>query len=402
MNVNEEAKKVVQDVIEWRHHFHKHPELSFREVNTTAKIAEILREIGYTDIQIGFTDKVKTGLVAKLNYDKPGKALVFRADIDALPIEEQADVEYKSINDGVMHACGHDAHISTMLGVAKLCFNNKDEINGPIKFLFQPAEEAPFEELTGTEKTGAYIIVNETDFMDDVAAVVGMHVWSTVDSGVIGYKPGPFMTTNAVLNMEIEGVGGHGAMPHTTKDPVIPMTQIISGWQTIVSREADPLEMVVITVGKIETNGAWNIIGDKVKMVGGVRTLNQSLIENVTDRMSIIAKSYAEAHGCKATLKFDFNAPPVINDPEFTKDCVRMMSRDIDAEFLQEIPPFMPSEDFAYFQEKVPGLLFYLGVGDESKQTHYAQHHPKYKVDDDALVNGLMAFGSIANQFFDK
>lgn len=391
------ALDVQNDVIKWRHYFHENPELSFEEVNTTQKIAEILKGFGYEDIRTGLPLFPETGVIASLNPGKAGKCIALRADIDALPVLEESDVPYKSKIDGKMHACGHDAHISMLLGVAKVLFQLRDQIDGNVKFIFQPGEEEHKNEIIS--KGGARIIVEHTDIMDGVDAVFGFHVWATLPTGMVCYKAGPFMTTNMIVDMTVEGVGGHGAMPHTCVDPMVVASQIVSAWQTIVSREVNPFDMAVITVGKMEANGSWNVIPQKAVLTGGVRTLDAALMETIKIRMQEIAESIAK--GMRATVEFKIGqgAPPVVNDPVFTKKAASAITKALGEDSIMETSAVVPSEDFSFYQRVVPGALFFLGVGDEKKATNYAQHHPKYKVDDEALFKGVASAAAVAFDF---
>ena len=394
------ASELSKNVVEWRHVFHADPELSFLEEKTSARIASILREIGYEDVTVGIPLFPGTGVIANLNPGKSGPCLALRADIDALPIREMADVPYASKNENVAHSCGHDAHISMMLGVAKVLFDMKDKINGNVRFIFQPGEEAV---LPGkTDRTGAAIIVEDSDVMDGVDGIVALHVWGTMPSGQFGYRAGPVMTMNGRGVLYIEGKGGHGAMPHTCVDPVVVAGQILSAWQTIVSREINPLDMCVITVGRISAEGAWNIIPQSVEMIFGTRTLSVETMRYIEKRMEAIAFGVASGMNCTINFKFAAKIPPVITDAEMMAGLVATIESLFGKESLFETPPLMPSEDFSKYQEKAPGVLLFLGTGDESKETNYAQHHPKFKVDDDVLYKGVAAIAQYAVNFINK
>ncbi len=399
-NFEKMALEASKDFIEWRKLFHQYPELSFEEVNTTKKIVEILKDIGYEEIRVGIPLFPQTGVIAELNPGKKGKCVAIRSDIDALPVNEQTDVSYKSNIPGVMHACGHDAHIAMLLGVAKVLYSIKDEIDGNVKLIFQPGEENNKPGVT--DKTGARLLYEDSDELNDIDAVFGLHVWGTLPSGVICYRPGPMMTTNMVANLEIEGVGGHGAMPHTCVDPIIIACQIVNAWQTIVSREVNPLDMSVLTVGKIESEGSWNIIPDKASLICGVRTLNFDLIQEIRDRMKEIAEGIGKSMRANIIFNALIGVPPVVNDEKLTKMAVQSVEKAIGKENTMLIDPVMPSEDFSWYQKAAPGVLFFLGIGDESKGTNYAQHHPKYKVDDDALSNGVAAILSATFDFINN
>lgn len=394
------ALDIQQDFIDWSHYFHENPEVSFEEFNTTKKIAGILKEIGYEDVTIGIPLYPELGVIANLNPGKEGKCIALRADIDALPILENTNLTYKSKYEGVMHACGHDAHISMMLGAAKILFQIRSQIDGNVKFIFQPGEEAYKAEIT--PKTGARLIVEDSDIMKDVDAVFGIHVWGTLPTGVLCYKPGPFMATNMIVNLTVEGKGGHGGMPHTCIDPVVIICQIINAWQMILSREVNPLDTAVLTVGKIESEGAWNIIPQNASLVAGVRTLTDELMETIKNRMREMAESIGK--GMRANIEFSAmkSVPPVINDIKFTQKAVAAIEKTLGAESVMETLPVMPSEDFSLYQKVSPGALLFLGIGDDKKETNYAQHHPKFKIDDDALFKGVAAASAVAFDFINN
>lgn len=399
-DIKKMASEISDKVIAWRHAFHSDPELSFLEERTSAKIASILREIGYEDVSIGIPHFPETGVIANLNPGKEGPCLALRADIDALAMQEMTEVPYRSKNDNASHSCGHDAHMSIMLGVAKILFELRDRINGNVRFIFQPGEEAL---LPGrTTRSGATIITEDSAVMDGVDGIVGLHVWGTMPSGKFGYRVGPVMTMNGNGVLRIEGKGGHGAMPHTCIDPVVVAGQILSAWQTIVSREIDPLDMCVLTVGRITAEGAWNIIPQHAEMVFGTRTLCVATMKRVEERMRAIAFGVASGMNCTIDFKFTATIPPVVNDAEMTKGLVAAIEDLFGSDSLFETPPLMPSEDFSKFLEKAPGVLLFLGVGDEEKETHYAQHHPKFKVDDDVLYKGVAAVSQYAVNFINK
>lgn len=391
------ALEVSEDYIKWRHEIHKNPELSFEEEETTKKIVSILKDIGYEEIRVGVPYFPNTGVFAELNPGKEGKCVALRADIDALPIKEEADVSYTSENDGVMHACGHDAHTAMLLGAAKVLYSIKDEIPGNVKLIFQPAEESAKPEIV--DKSGANLINSETDELDNVDAIFGLHVANDFPTGKIGYRPSEFMTANALVDLVVEGVGGHGAMPHYAVDPVVISAQIINVWQTIISREINPLHMGVLTVGKLIGDGDWNIIPSKATLTAGVRTFDRELLKHLIERMEESATGVAES--MRATVKFDYllGSPPVINDEDLTHKSVGWISEAIGEENTEKIDPIMGTEDFAWYQQTVPGVFLFLGIEDEEKGTVYSPHHPKFKVDDDALSNGVASLTSIAYGF---
>ena len=392
------ALGVKDDVIRWRHDFHRHPELSFHEVETTKKVVKALKEIGYENIRVGVPRAPEVGVTVDLNPGKKGKCIALRADMDALPIQEETGLPYASENENVMHACGHDSHVAMLLGAAKILFPLRDEINGNIRFIFQPSEEYVLSDEC--RKSGARLIVEEGHEMDDVDAVYGLHVWGTLPTGTIFYSPGPFMTTNLIVDMKVKGVGGHGAMPQNCVDPVVAACQIISAWQTIISREISPQDTAVLSVGGINVNGAaYNVIPESVSVLAGVRTYSEELITQIETRLREMAEGIA--HGMRADIEFSTlrGVPPVINDADFTEHAVHVLAETIGSEHVKTTSPVMASEDFSWYQKKAPGAIMFLGVGDEEKKTNFAQHHPKFNSDDDALPTGVAALASVAYDF---
>lgn len=379
----------------WRHDFHEYPELSGKEFRTTQKIAEILREIGYENIRIGIPGFPEVGVVADLNPGKPGKCIALRADIDALPVCEETGVPYASKTPGVMHACGHDAHIAMLLGAARILFQLRDQIDGNVRLIFQPCEEEVMSEEC--QKSGAQVIVEDGHIMDGVDAVFALHVWGSLPSGSVFYAPGPFMTTNMTVEMQVKGVGGHGAAPQQCIDPVVAACQIVTAWQTIISREVSPLDTAVLSVGGINVkNAAYNIIPESVSLVAGLRTFDIGLLKYVEKRMREIAEGIA--HGMRAEIAFQsvYGGPPVINDEEFTRNAADAIRRAVGDEHVKLTSPVMPSEDFAWYQQVVPGAIMFLGVGDKEKGTDHPQHHVKFNSDDDALPVGVASLVAVA------
>lgn len=401
-NFKEQALDIQQEISRWRHHFHQYPELSFQEKTTTQTIAAILKEIGFESIQIGIPRAPDVGVMADLNPGKPGKCIALRADMDALPIQEETGKTYASKYPNVMHGCGHDAHMAMLLGAAKILFPLRNQIDGNIRFIFQPSEEYVLSEEC--RKSGARLIVEEGNWMNGVDAVFGLHVWGTLPSGVIHYVPGPFMTTNLIVDMRVSGVGGHGAMPQNCVDPVVTTCQIINAWQTIISRETDPQDTAVLTVGAINVDGggAYNVIPESVSIVAGVRTYSEELIQRIEVRMKEMAECIAV--GMRAHIEFSTlrGVPPVINDETFTLNAAEDLKQTIGADRVVRTRPVVASEDFAWYQKLAPGAIMFLGVGDKEKDTLYAQHHPHFDADDDALPLGTAALATVACGYLER
>lgn len=391
--IREKAEEISGRVIEWRHYFHQHPEVSWEEFGTTAKIAEILEEMGYSNVRTGVADS-GTGVVADLNAGRSGKCILLRADIDALPVKEEADVEYRSLNDGVMHACGHDSHIAMLLGAAKLLIDMKDDIPGKIRLIFQPAEESP-------KKSGADTMVKE-GVLEGVDAAFGLHIWSPVPSGKVVYTRGPLMASADAFYVKIQGRGGHGAMPHLGVDPTIAACQTVMSLQTILSREIDPLDSAVISTGEIKAGNAFNVIPDTVTMNGTVRAFEPSTREYVAGRIEEIVRDTCRSLRCVPEFTYKYNLPSTINDPDFADLAANTVAEMFGKENVYETKPTMGAEDFSFILREVPGAFMFLGTGDPEKKTNYPHHHPMFKVDDEVLVTGIAALTGVALQYLGK
>jgi len=384
----EEVKKIEDRLIEIREHFHKHPELSFHEVQTSHKIAEILQELGLDEVRTGIA---KTGVVGVLHGNNPGKTFAIRADIDALPIQEKNAVPYKSQNDGVMHACGHDAHITMALGTAIILCKMKDKLKGEVKFIFQPAEE-----IGG----GAKLMVEE-GVMENVDAIIGLHVWSGLDVGTIGIKAGPDMASAYRFEIIVKAKGGHGAMPHLTADPIVASAQIINALQTIASRSINPLKPIVLSICMINGGSAFNIIPSEVRMEGTLRTLDDEVSAKALDKINSILNGVALATGVEYQFNCDANFPIVINDFNVVELIKKAGTAVLGSESVLDVEPSMGSEDFSYFAEKVPGAMFRLGIANEEKGIVSPVHRATFDIDPKALSVGVAVLSQSALMYLE-
>ena len=300
INIKTEVQSIKKSIIENRRDFHMHPELGFKEIRTSKIIADKLSNYGL-DVKTGVG---KTGVVATLKGAQSGKTIGLRADMDALPIQETGDLPFKSVNDGIMHACGHDGHISMLLGAAKILSKMKNQIKGTVKFIFQPAEEGG---------GGAQYMI-EDKVLDGVDEIYGAHLWNYQEYGTIGVKSGPIMAAADLFDISIKGKGGHGATPHGTVDAIIVASQIIQSLQTIVSRNTNPLESTVVTVGKINGGYNFNVIADKVSLQGTTRSYTEENRQLIKTRMNEILDGIGIAFKAKIILNYKDGYPPVIND----------------------------------------------------------------------------------------
>jgi len=388
----EEADRIKDRLAEIRADFHKHPELSFHEERTSQRIAEILWELGLDEVHTGIA---KTGVVGLLRGNAPGKTFALRADMDALPIQEENDVPYRSQNDGVMHACGHDVHITALLGAAMILGKMRDEIKGNVKFIFQPAEEV----AGGAKMMIAEGVLEEPLKVD---AIIGMHVWPDIDVGTIGVKAGPAMAAAGKFEIVVRGPGGHGAMPHLTSDPIVAAAQIINSLQTVVSRSIDPIQPMVFSVCMIEGGHAFNIIPREVRMVGTTRALDEGVKANATDRIKDILRCIGEAMGVECQLNCIDEFPALINNPELIKLIEKAGATVVGSENILNLEPTMGAEDFTYFARAVPGAMFYLGIRDEEAGFASPVHRSTFDVSPGALTIGAAVLSQAALMYLES
>ncbi|MEM7086775.1 MAG: amidohydrolase [Bacteroidota bacterium] len=397
-NVLKDIENIESKVIDWRHYFHENPELSNREFNTAKKIAEHLRSLGM-EVQ---TEVAITGVVGVLKGDQPGKVVALRADIDGLPVTERNDLPFKSKvkttfldkETGVMHACGHDTHISILMGVAEVLSKHKDKIKGTVKFIFQPAEEGP----PPGEEGGAKVMIKEGVLKNpDVDAIFGLHINSGTPVGTIRYKSGGTMAAVERFVVDVQGKQTHGSAPWSGVDPILISAKIIDGFQTIISRES-PLvqEAAVITVGKITSGVRFNIIPESAEMIGTVRTLDPKMRELIMRRMNEMARDIAKAYGGTATIKWQNNTVVTYNDPALTAQMVPTLEAVAGKENVQIMKATTGGEDFSYFQEVVPGFYFFLGGMTPGNTQAFPHHTPDFKIDDAGMLLGVKAMTQVA------
>lgn len=371
---------VKDEVVWWRRHLHRNPELSFHEEETAQFVYETLRSFG-DDLEL--SRPTKTSVVARLIGAKPGRTLAIRADMDALPIEEENDFEFASKNPGVMHACGHDGHTAMLLGTAKLLSGMKENINGEVRFLFQHAEEL--------YPGGAQQMV-DAGVMDDVDLVIGTHLWAPMEFGKIGVAYGPMMGSPDTFWITIVGKGGHGAMPHQAVDSIAVGSQVVTNLQHIVSRSIDPLDNVVVSVTKFTGGTTHNVIPGCVEMLGTVRTFDAEVRKKVPELMERIVKGITEAHGATYEFEYQFGYRPVVNDEEVTRAIEETVREVFGEETLELVRPNLGGEDFSALQQKAPGTFFWVGAGNEEKGITFPHHHPQFTIDEDALPIGVKMF----------
>lgn len=373
------VNEVKAEVVKWRRYLHENPEISFQEENTSNFVYETLISFGNLEV----SRPTKTSVMARLIGEQPGKVLAIRADMDALPIQEENTFEFVSKKPGAMHACGHDGHTAILLGTAKILSSIKAQIKGEVRFLFQHAEET----LPG----GAEAMV-EAGVMDGVDLVIGEHLWSPIELGKIGIGYGPVMASMDTFYITIQGKGGHAAMPHQTIDSITIGTQVVNNLQQIVARNIDPIDPVVLSVTKFIGGTTHNVIPDTVEIVGTTRTLNPDVREGLPKRMEEVIKGITMAHQATYTFKYDFGYRPVVNDQAVTSVVEELARKVVGDENVVPFRPTMGGEDFSAYQQKAPGTFFYVGAGNAAKGITYPHHHPKFTVDEDSFEIALKMF----------
>lgn len=364
------------EVVSWRRHLHKYPELSFQEENTAQFVFEKLKSFGNLEI----SRPTKTSVMARLIGKQPGKVIALRADMDALPILEENDFDFVSQKKGVMHACGHDGHTAMLLGTAWVLTQLKNQIKGEVRFIFQHAEEVP--------PGGAQELV-QAGVLNGVDMIVGSHLSSALPVGKIGLSYGPMMAGADTFNIKVLGEGGHASQPELTIDPIVIGTQIVTNLQHIVSRYRDAQETLVVSVTQFNAGGAINVIPDKISIGGSVRSFNPELREKVPTFIERIVKGIAEAHGATYKFNYQFGYAPTINDEEVT----RLMDETVCEIFSEDnreiLKPIMGSEDFSAYQHMTPSSYIFIGARNEEKGITYPHHHPRFTIDEQALRYGV-------------
>jgi amidohydrolase len=384
--IKSSAARNFGSVLQYRRHLHQYPELSFQEINTSNYILHVLNEHDISSQKIG-----KTGVVGIIKGGKPGKSIALRADIDALPIVEKNNVEYRSKNPGVMHACGHDVHSASLLGSALILKELEKEIQGDIKLIFQPGEE----KLPG----GASILIKEGVLNNpSVQHIIGQHVHPPLEIGKIGVKPGPFMASADEIYITVEGKGGHGALPHECIDPILIASHLVVSLQQLVSRSCNPLVPSVLTIGKIQSDGgATNIIPEKVFMQGTFRTMDEPWRKEAHIKMKHLAENLTKSMGGNCDFEIRKGYPSLFNNEDLTLKIKGHMQDFMGKENVIDLPIRMTAEDFAYYSQEVPACFYRLGTGNHAKGITSPVHTPTFDIDEKSLEigSGLMAFLAI-------
>lgn len=391
--IDQSADKIESKVIDWRRDFHEHPELSNQEFRTAKVIADHLRSLG-----MEVTEGVAiTGVVGVLKGGKPGPMVGLRADMDALPVTERVDLPFKSTvtatyngqETGVMHACGHDSHMAILMGVAEVLSGMKDQLEGSVKFIFQPAEEGIYD----GSMAGAELMVEE-GVMKDVDAIFGLHIWAQVETGKIGYRSGPFMAAVDNLEITVNGTQAHGASPWSSVDPIVTASQIVMGLQTILSRNVNITQNpAIVTIGSIHGGIRANIISEKLEMIGTIRTFGDEQQALVHKRIKEIATNIAESAGAKADVRITKLYPSTVNPPAFTAQMLPSIQAAAGEGNVIAMDPITGSEDFSFFQREKPGIFIMLGGMENGGNplTTPSHHTPDFYIEESGFKLGVRA-----------
>ncbi len=376
------------EITQIRRHLHEHPELSFHEAETAKFIQDF-----YKGKDVEMATEVGNGhaVVVTIKGGKPGKTIALRADFDALPIEEQTELPFKSKKPGVMHACGHDGHTAYLLVLADCLIQLKENIPGTIKIVHQHAEETP--------PGGAKSVV-ESGILDDVDQIFGIHVFPFGESGQVYYHSGFAMAGRTYFKLKIQGVGGHGSSPHMANDAIVAGAYFVTAIQTVVSRRLNPFDTGVITIGSFDGKGSFNVIKDAVELEGDVRYMNTENRDKMDAEIHRIVAGMEAMFGVTLELTYTNDYPPLYNDPAVTEQVVASLQKGV-GEYLTGISEYdmlSGSEDFAYYLQKIPGVFFYIGAKPKNTSNAYFNHHPKFDIDEDAL---LVAAKSVADVVLD-
>lgn len=381
------ASKYFDQVVEMRRHIHAHPELSYQEFGTAKYVAEELRKMG-----IAPTEGVaETGVVALIKGRNPDKRVIaLRGDMDALPIQEENDVPYKSKNDGVMHACGHDVHTSCVLGAALILNELKEEFEGTVKLIFQPGEE---------KNPGGASLMIKAGALDNpkTQAVFGQHVMPYIPTGKLGFRAGKYMASADEVYLTVKGKGGHAALPDQAIDPIVIASHIVTALQQVISRNADPKTPTVLTFGTINGGSAQNIIPSEVKLGGTFRALDEEWRFKAHDLIKKMAENIADGMGGSCDVQIDVGYPFLQNDEELAEKARSNAVAFIGEENIVDLDLWLGAEDFAYYSQQVPSCFYRLGTGNEKKQTTFGVHTPNFNIDEEAIALGIgfMAFNAI-------
>ena len=387
--LNQQIQEILPEIRELRRAIHAYPEPGFEEEQTAARVVDHLQPLEGFEIQTGIA---QTGVVATLEPDKAGPCIALRADMDCLPMEDTSGTPWQSTRPGLAHACGHDGHTAALVGAAKVLQRNRDRLAGPVKFIFQPAEES--------RGGGRYMV--EAGVLSDppVDAIFGLHGWPLLPVGSLGYRTGPMMAASDALEIVVKGQGSHAALPHQSKDPVMMAAAIIQALQPLVSRETDPLDSAVISITQMQGGSAFNVIPDEVTLKGTLRTLRSPVREYLHERIETVAQKVAELYGGRAEASVQWGYPVCVNSP-IAVDYFKEIFSDnaLHGIQIETVNPVMGGEDFAYFAEKVPANFAFLGTCPPGQNPPALLHQTHFDFNDEALPLAILTHVQTALEF---
>ncbi|MFS7200611.1 M20 family metallopeptidase [Carnobacterium divergens] len=387
-NLKASVKKYEEEMIAFRRDLHQHPELQWEEFRTTQKVADEMDKLG-----IPYRKTVPTGLIAELVGGKPGKTVALRADMDALPVQELNEgLAYKSLEDGKMHACGHDAHTAMLVTAAKALKEIQSDIKGTIRFIFQPSEE---------NAKGAKAMV-EQGAVEGVDNVFGIQIWSQMPSGKVSCVVGSSFASADIFTIDFTGRGGHGAMPDACIDATMVASAFVMNVQAIVSRETHPLDPVVVTIGRMDVGTRFNVIAENARLEGTVRCFSIETRERVKKAIKRYAEHTALTYGATAAVDYQYGTLPVVNDEKDALFAQKIIQDSFGEDALLQEPPTTGGEDFSYFTEHTPGCFALVGCGNPDKDTEWAHHHGKFNVDEDAMKMGAEMYAQYAYNYLNN
>lgn len=387
-NLKASVKKYEEEMIAFRRDLHQHPELQWEEFRTTQKVADEMDKLG-----IPYRKTVPTGLIAELVGGNPGKTVALRADMDALPVQELNEgLAYKSLEDGKMHACGHDAHTAMLVTAAKALKEIQSDIKGMIRFIFQPSEE---------NAKGAKAMV-EQGAVEEVDNVFGIHIWSQMPSGKVSCVVGSSFASADIFTIDFTGRGGHGAMPDACIDATMVASAFVMNVQAIVSRETHPLDPVVVTIGRMDVGTRFNVIAENARLEGTVRCFSIETRERVKKAIQRYAEHTALTYGATAAVDYQYGTLPVVNDEKDALFAQKIIQDSFGEDALLQEPPTTGGEDFSYFTEYTPGCFALVGCGNPDKDTEWAHHHGKFNVDEDAMKMGAEMYAQYAYNYLNN
>ncbi len=387
MGLLEERKN---EMVQIRRYLHANPELSFKEEKTAQYILDFYKN---KDVEVQSDVGNGHGVIITIKGGKPGKTIALRADFDALPIQEETGLPFASTNEGVMHACGHDGHTAYLMVLADCLIQLKDEIPGTIKIVHQHAEEVP--------PGGAKSII-DSGVLDDVENIFGLHLLPMAPAGNVGYHSGYSFAGRSYFKLVIQGVGGHGSSPHLANDAIVAGSQFVTAVQTIVSRRLNPLDMGVITIGSFDGKGTFNVIKDRVQLEGDIRYMTVETKTLIEEEVRRIANGIEAEFGVQCELTYTSDYPPLYNNPDMTVMVKTILetANDPDIKKVVEYPQMSPSDDFAYYLEKIPGCYFYVGCTPKGIEKPYFNHNPKFDIDEDALIVAAKSVGYVVCGYY--